>query len=338
MNTDGAMEKSATRDRLYQQRSRARRKLALKEDVDYFREFFPERHLQKLNCSVIGKSDFDYGKHKETLQVAPCDGGSLIVGWMYENNQKFIAHKRLRCRKSEYLLPYIKRLMSAIHQHTEYKHPLYYIRIEFLRGVMTSAHTDTFRGQMNSCVLPLESPYKMHVHLFPSFRTSVVCYQGQLIIPFRYKEKYGMSAYRFSEGFQECFFPQDSYKYCTPFGEFDFVVVGKRQGRLVIAPEREMYMTSPRLYKSVSFQEARSRLALCSAYPKKMYRTINRVGKFSFFKAWKHVHWVIEGDRCKRLSIFFRPCRENISCANDFAGKGKSFVDMRHLPLRHQHI
>lgn len=72
-----------------------------------------------------------------------------------------------------------------------------YMRISFIRGAQTLPHVDDLRGITETHVVitkqSVEDPLYLCVHLYPSFKCSIVTYKGKEYLLMDYIEGYGLS-------------------------------------------------------------------------------------------------------------------------------------------------
>ena len=111
-----------------------------------------------------------------------------------------------------------------------------------------------------------------------------------------------------------------------PIGDFSFVVAGVRGGKLVEAPNHYHEIKTPTDYNDITYQEALSKLTLNFELPEEMLEVITP-GAWRPLEGWKYIHWLDAGAPEKRLSVFFRPCREVINSAANF-DKGKNLTGL----------
>ena len=120
--------------------------------------------------------------------------------------------------------------------------------------------------------------------------------------------------------------PAESYKVMQPIGDFSFVVAGVRGGKLVEAPNHYYEIKTPTDYNDITYHEALSKLTLNFELPEEMLEVITP-GAWRPLEGWKYIHWLDAGAPEKRLSVFFRPCRQVINSAANF-DKGKNLTDL----------
>ncbi len=293
------------------------------EALIYFQKEFPTRLLRRVPAAFHGQPTYDYGrcdKNRNAFCVKGEKSGTFTIGLCYENKQKEVAYGgRECCKKSEEYMEYLLNIEWSLLKFAKIDHSAEYLRVQFIKNTMPGYHTDSYRGNHQSYIYPMGEGYKMSVRMFPNFRTSVVKYKQELFIPIHYNETEGLRAYRLNESFQKVILPIGSYSHMEPYGEFDFVVVGQREKKLVVAPLGYHHVMSPTEYPELTLQGAMERLTMTGGHSKyfRFYKSITRVGRWSQFISWKHIHCVSEGGHVPRITAFFRPMRQKPTC-NDF--------------------
>jgi hypothetical protein len=147
---------------------------------------FPTKLLQGMENEHIGIPHFDYGGQFEVLQFVgnSVHEGKVTLGLAYENGQKEKAFGRKRCIKSESQVLLLEHIKRDLLRSKEIKHDTMHVRCQFIKGARTMQHTDSFRGNMESYLMPLGSNFELNVRLWPNFKCSVINIDGFLCIPF----------------------------------------------------------------------------------------------------------------------------------------------------------
>jgi hypothetical protein len=296
---------------------------------------FPFKDLKRMSAAGQGVSVIDYGGHFKTLNTTHPKGGKLTIGLVYENDQKSAAYGSPMCNDSKKYLSLLKLIESSLQALTKISHPTTYLRCQFLFGATTQKHTDSFRGNWFSYLLAFDPGYRLSVLLFPNFRTSVVEVCGANYIPLSYNSQKGFLAITFEQNqpMKRVILPFDSYKFCKPVGDFDFVVVGVRAtGKIQVAPLGYKYARSPKEYYHLTQDQAFKRMTEKRTKPRELFKSFHKVEIWSQFVAWQHIHWLSGGTNVRRISVFFRPLRE-VPTANNFIFKeGKEdWEDLRDI-------
>jgi hypothetical protein len=158
--------------------------------------------------------------------------------------------------------------------------------------------------------------------LFPNFRTSVVQVGGINYIPLSYNLQKGFLAITFeaNQPFKRVILASNSYQVCKPVGDFDFVVVGVKAGKIQVAPLGYKYVRSPKEYDNLTQGQALKRMTEKKTKPRKLFKTFDKVNIWNHFVAWQHIHWLSSGSDVRRISVFFRPLRE-VPTSNNFIFK-----------------
>ena len=296
---------------------------------------FPFKDLKRMPVGSLGVSVKDYGGHYKTLNNTNPKGGKLTIGLVYENDQKRKRTGNSMCKYSKKYLTLLKAIESSVVASTNIAHPTTYLRAQFLFGPETQKHTDSFRGNWFSYIMPFDAGYRLSVLLFPNFRTSVVEVCGTNYIPLSYSSEKGFLAITFerNQPMKRVILPSDCYKVCKPVGDFDFIVVGvKVNGTIQVAPLGYNYARSPKYYDHLTHEEAWNRMTEKKTKPTKLYTSFHKVGIWNQFVPWQHIHWLSGGTDVRRISVFFRPLREVPTSNNFIMKKGKeNWEDRRHL-------
>jgi hypothetical protein len=74
--------------------------------------------------------------------------------------------------------------------------------------------------------------------------------------------------------------------------------------------------SSPKNYPVISMEDAKLRMIPNKSFPTKNLQVIKKQFEWGSFIAWRNIHWANGDFSCPRLSIFFRPLRENPTGAN----------------------
>jgi hypothetical protein len=271
---------------------------------------FPMKELCTMSLDNIGVTDIDSGGHHKTINCTHTSGGKFTIGLSYENDGKKKRSNTDRCQKSIKHILLLKIIESSILKFTKINHPTTYLRAQFLYGVQTLKHTDSFCGNYYSYLIAFDPGYTLTIRLFPKFRTSVVEYAGSRYIPLSYNTKNGFMAITFEENqpMKRAMIDPLAYKTCLPVGEFDFVVVGvKNDGRIQIATlGYDEDITSSTEYSLLNQTQALARMTEVNTKPFKQYKRFTKIGVWQHFVPWQYIHWISSGDNVRRISVFFR--------------------------------
>jgi hypothetical protein len=220
---------------------------------------FPFKDLQRMIVASQGISHVNYGGHFLTLNCTEENGGKLTLGFFYENDKKRLAHGTPMCQNSKKYLFLLKLIESSTEESTKIDHPTTFLRAQFLYGAYTQKHTDSFRGNWYSYIMPFDTGYELSIILFPNFRTSVVEVSGSNYIPLSYSPLRGFLAITFEDDqpMRRVILHPDAYKTCIPVGAFDFVVVGvKATSRIQVAPLGYKYAATSKDYDHLTQEQA----------------------------------------------------------------------------------
>jgi hypothetical protein len=205
-----------------------------------------------------GVSDVNYGGYFQTLNCTNLKGGKLSIGRCYENDQKSIATGT--CKTSKKYLSSLKLIESSIKESTKIDHLTTFLRAQFLYGAETQKYTDSFRGNLHSCIITFDAEYELSFILFPIFRTSMVDGSGSNYhIPLSYSSLNGFlaSTFQVNHPMKRVILHSDAYKTCKPVGDFNFVVVGvKADGRIEVVPLGYHYSATPKVHDHLTQEPA----------------------------------------------------------------------------------
>jgi hypothetical protein len=315
---------------------------------------FPHKQLKVLNASSVGCTNKDYGGRTASLNfpsAAPAKVGHLIVGLMYDTDQKVCTyglpngrkccHMSVACHayiaavKTSFLASFPTRVMGDA---------LGTLRVSAIVGAHTLCHTDSFRGRTDNYLLCHGTGCKLRVYNFPHFHCCVVSLKGHLFIPMGYSERkqslrmYGIDPTDSSKAAKFEFLNVDKYlRDLHPIGRLPFVVVGIKQGLLQIDNSPVCFATtstiaSPSSYQSISFRTAidvaRNPV---NAFPpsRKTYYDTGAMDKWTSFPAWMLRHEFIGNNpMCRRTQVFFRCLRQLPTSENYIRAGQRNFISL----------
>jgi hypothetical protein len=309
---------NALRQHLHRQKLKYKKQLsAIKILLNY-----PLKLLQTLEKQRLGVPTQDYGGQFEVLQFNGASGleGKVTLGIAYENDQKVKAYGRKRCIKSEEQLLWLEHIQRDLLGSQTIEHDTSHLRCQFIKGARTMQHTDSFRGNMESYLMPLGVDFALYVKLWPNFKCSVIEIDGFQCIPFLFDSD-GLCVLNFdvfqgSNKFRKILYPREALGKAKPIGDLPFVAVAPKGDGLQIAPMKYQIESSPKNYPVISMEEAKLRMIPNKSFPTKNLQVIKKQFEWGSFIAWRNIHWANGDFSCPRLSIFFRPLRENPTGAN----------------------
>ena len=283
---------------------------------------YPLKLLQTLEKEYLGIPTQDYGGQFEVLQFDGTSSweGKVTLGLVYENDQKIKAYGPKRCIKSEVYSVLLEHIQSDLLYSTKIQHDTSHLRCQFIKGARTMQHTDSFRGNMESYLMPLGTGFTLFVRLWPNFKCSVIEIDGFYCIPFLFDSDgfcvLNFEVYSGSSNFRKIMLPRSDLQKAKPIGDLPFVVVGPKGTGLQIAPMKYKIETSPKNYAVISMQEAKEKMIPNSTIPHRTLKVITKQFEWGSFIAWRNIHWANGNFSCPCLSIFFRPLCENPTGAN----------------------
>jgi hypothetical protein len=115
--------------------------------------------------------------------------------------------------------------------------------------------------------------------------------------------------------------PADAYKICKPVGDFDFGVGGvKANGSIQVA------------HDNMTQEQASLQMTVKTTKPRSLFKTFDKLEVWNKFVPWQHIHWLSSGHNARRVSVFFRPLREDRTSNNITYKEGKqNWEDLRHI-------
>ena len=332
-------------------------------------KLFQKLPLSLRPGSTAGKSDMDYGSHEmilnfdHTRHQKKKHVGEKVFG-EYENAHSVATKQSItgltkETENDSRNLSFCKTVvqsMCALHL----PHPIGFIRINPIRGAMTTPHTDNMRGPtVNLVNFHSESSdtvdARMMVKTWPEFRTSVVSFGGDLCIPFQHTEVedeliltgpgksteshlpqdcVGKKIKSAARGWATYFkFPAKVLGCLKPFGRLNFAVLGTCQGKLQTIPflnaldSAGTSFASPKAATKISFEDAIMCASVNRHQPEcsniKALEIGNKANVWHQFYGWRFIHW-FEGDpMVPRTHVFFRFVRENNSGGSLTEAEGK---------------
>ena len=225
------------------------------------------------------------------------------------------------------------------------------MRMIVLKGAETLAHTDAFRSSLLPNFFLFFAPrndsnwnkndlnFSLTVRMWPMFKTSFVKYDGEILIPFDFKDcPTGHDKFEYSSE-RECGGYMKFIKLCPeknvakwlvcppaiihllePYKKLpkSLAVAGIADGMLKVVNDDYKVITSWADVQSMSWEDL-IMLTVPDSKPKKMLRNMEKPLKIYSFNGWQFVHWVDE--ICKdcidaiRLHVFFRNIRPINVCA-----------------------
>ena len=208
-------------------------------------------------------------------------------------------------------------------------HGFEFMRVSFLKGARTLPHVDDIRGVTNTHVMITRQSEKQSftlcVHLFPSFKCSLVSYNGEIYMPMDYNEHTGLVMIG-KDADNELharlyMFDKDVLQELSPYGELDFACVGLAQGLLHVMSlkENRQEICSPKELPKTRFRDVVAKCRITKKWPKRQWHT---------FSSWRYRHWVIGDPGAERVSVFFRIMREKMPSIKQAINRG-DYVDCR---------
>jgi hypothetical protein len=281
--------------------------------------------------------------------------GSLTMDLRHdtEGKLKIDTEGSVFCAESERLYDYLDAVYSSlIHKKIfDYTHTC--LRVQATIGSKTRLHTDTMRGATSNAIMIHDEGFQLKVHLFPSFKCSLVKYQGRVFIPFSTDPNNGIALIGCGRGDQTdeeivgdfndsatyYVIPLDELKNLKPYCMLPHIVVGINDGKLQVIPLSEM--DQPKVYSApLSFEEVTFRQVVMAdkkhvprmRKPPKSTATITKPHVWHKFNGWQHAHEVVQGCNCDvpRTHVFHEFIREHPASSNvkqEENGEITSFVD-----------
>lgn len=318
----------------------------------------------------------DYGSHEMILnfdvtrQTKKTRVGEKVLG-EYENAHTALMNQSMTGLTKETEndprnLSFCKAIVQSMCA-LDLPHPFGFIRINPIRGAMTTPHTDNMRGPtVNLVNFHSETSdtvnARMMVKTWPEFRTSVVSLGGDLYIPFTHTEVedelvligpgksteshlpqdcWGRKINGTERGWATFFkFPAKVLGCLKPFGHLNFAVLGTCQGKLQTIPflnpldSAGVSFASPKAATKISLDDA-IQYASANRHPPeccnmKALEIGNKANMWHQFYGWRFMHW-FEGDpMVPRTHVFFRFVRENNSGGSLTEAEGKKNYVNKH--------
>jgi hypothetical protein len=289
--------------------------------------------------------------------------GSLTMDLRHDKEGKLKIDKEglVFCAESERLYDYLDAVYSSLIHKKIFDFTHTYLRVQATIGTKTRLHTDTMRAATPNAIMIHEEGFQLKIHLFPSFKCSLVKYQGRVFIPFSIDPDDGITLIGCGRGNQPgvvendfndsatyYVIPLDELKNLKPYFMLPHIVVGIKDGKLQVIPMSEM--DQPKVYgdsnKPLSFEEVTFRQVVMTdrthvprmRKPPKRTATITKPNVWHKFNGWQHAHEVVEGSNCDvpRTHVFHEFFREHPASSNvvkrldeNASCKIASFVDCR---------
>ena len=195
-----------------------------------------------------------------------------------------------------------------------------FMRVSFIKGAKTVAHVDQIRGITDTHTLITRKigAFELCVHLFPSFKCSVVSYEGREYIPMEYNEDIGLfmigkDPTNDLRGRVHKFCAKVVYK-LEPCGKLNVACVGIVGGliRVLSLTSQPEMVHSPKDLPKVRFRDLVATCNRVETKPRIQWMFINKELQWYSFPSWRYRHFVRGDPRTERISVFFRVMREQM--------------------------
>ena len=313
-----------------------KKRIKLCELVQNMWRLFPIGVLEIGEKSTMDDNTKNYGSHMITLGFDKMDPleykhkiGSKTMGLRYENEHSVVHWNSTMCNLSQKNLEFLLNVYDSIliQFPTEKKSLQEYLRVNLIVGAKTIEHTDNMRGATPSFIMiePGKS-FVLRIRLFPSFKTSVVKYQGKRYIPHQLHHDSLVMIGEDDNGDPRYFKfrSKETIEELEPYGDFsDYIVVGIKAKKLQVIPREYAVFENTRDLELIDMSTILEASETKRVYEvKKKFRYIqhgvgrNKLRWHKFF-GWMHAHmWMDWSDSmAKRIHVFFRAIREETICA-----------------------
>lgn len=218
------------------------------------------------------------------------------------------------------------------------KHSIAYMRVSFIKGAMTLPHVDDLRGVTDTHVMITQQSenksFTLCIHLFPSFKCSLVSYNGEIYLPMDYSDNTGLvmvGRHPENELHASLYvFDHDVLQKIIPYGDIDIACVGVAKGLLCVLPLKPNWqvISSPKELHKQRFRDVVAKCHVNHQWPKRKWKFITKPMEWHTFSSWRYRHWVIGDPSAERISVFFRLMREKMPSIYQAINRG-DFIECR---------
>jgi hypothetical protein len=165
-------------------------------------------------------------------------------------------------------------------------HGMEHIRVSFIKGANTLPHVDDLRGVTDTHVMiTKQNPTNMFtlcVHLFPSFKCSLVSYKREIYLHIDYRVAIGLTMVGRDADIELharlYVFDLDVLHQIIPYGDLDTACVGLSNGLLCMLPLKPNWkeIISPAELHKHRFRDVVAKCHVNPKWPKRRWKFINK--------------------------------------------------------------